>query len=177
MSRGSSDNLVHYTPKRIDLRGSSPAQALAQELEEVDKGRAPWREVCFVQSLCARFGYVPIAVAVAPDIQLLAGAGSRNPRVKAKGPAEDDAPVIQRGEKLDIAFWPPPRQVDYQKIPPRQIHERPVEGIIFGVKTNKDISVQIEGRNTKVNRFGDVGGSSGNTKPPVCHGRTHEQGE
>lgn len=85
------------------MRGQFPAQSLAQELDDVDIGRNDWREVCFVQFLCVRFVYVSVVISVAPGIPLLAEAGVKNLRGKAKGPVEEDAPITQHGKKSDIA--------------------------------------------------------------------------
>ena len=90
-------------------------KSLAQDLEEVDIGRKDWRVACFVQFLCVRIAYAPAVLSVARGIPLLAGAGANQPRAKAKSPVEEDAPTTQRGIKLDIASWPPPKQVDDQQ--------------------------------------------------------------
>ena len=166
----SSDNLVTYTPNSKDLEGQFPAYSLAQELESVDTGRTAWREVCFVQFLCVKLAHVTAVLSVAPGIPLLAGAGAKNPRVKAEGPEEEDAPIITRhGNVLDIALWPPPKQLDYEKAPYRQAHERSGEGEITCINKNNHIE-SVEGRNTKVHKFGNNGGIQ--SIPPQCHEST-----
>ena len=50
-----------------------------------------------------------------------------------------------------------------------------MEGIIISVNANKNSIMQLEGRNTKVNKFGNSGGNSG--MPRQCLERTVERGE
>ena len=127
----SSEYLLHYTfISKSDQRGCFPARSFAQELEQVDIGKKDWRAVCFIKFLSVRVKSVQEVVSVAPGTPLLAGVGVRNLCVTAQGFVGDDAPAqaAQHGRKLDIAFWFPPKQVDYQQVQSRQARERPIGG-------------------------------------------------
>ena len=150
------DSLGRYTPCTKDLTSPFPAQSLAQELDEVDIGRKDWGEVCFVQFLCIKLSNAPVVLSVAPRIFVSAGVGAHSLRVKTESPVEDDAPTTTHGNRLDIALWLLPKQVDHQKVPYRQGHERPIEGITTSAKPNKNVIAVIEGRSTKVQSWSTV---------------------
>ena len=169
------DSFVGYTPYAKDLNNPSPAQSLASELEEVVIGRKHWGEVCFVQFLCIKSCDVPLVVQAAHGIPLIAGPGAHAPLGKAKGPVEDDAPTATHGTTLDIALWRPTKQIAYTKAPHRQVHERPCEGVIISVKPNENAIAVIEGRSTRVHKFGSSGGIRGT--PPRCHERIVARGD
>ena len=111
-------------------------------------------------------------LSAAHAIPLLGGAGAHKPRGETKSPDEDDAPVIVHGIRLDIALWPPPKQQDHAKAQQRQAHERPFEGVIISVANKNSIAV-LEGRNTKISKFGGRDGTRGS--PPWCPERTVER--
>ena len=58
-----------------------------------------------------------------------------------------------------------------------QIHERPIEGILFCTKPSKNSIVQIDGRDIVICNFCNIGCSSGSNKPPVRLGGTCHQAE
>ena len=72
-----------------------------------------------------------------------------------------------------MIYGPPPKQHLYTKVQERQAHERPTEGVIISVKPNKDVITVIEGRSTKVQKFGNSGETRGSF--PFCHQRTVER--
>ena len=72
---------------------------MAQKFEEVDTGSKPWTVVCCIQFLSVGRSRVRGIIQVTHDIPLYVGAGARNLRVTAKGPAVDDAPVKHQGTK------------------------------------------------------------------------------
>ena len=96
---------MQLTPQQEDVCRTFPAHSLAKELEEVDIGNRKWEEVCFLQFLSVGRSLARVIISVASDIPLFAGAGARIPRVAAKRPAEDDAPVPSFGNKVDVAVW------------------------------------------------------------------------
>ena len=115
---------------------------MAYELEEVDRGRVAWADICFVQYLGVRAEHVSHTIPVAPHIILLADVGSnqRRGRVTAKGPeGRGEAPSRSKGNpSIDVSMWLPPKQRSFPKAPAKDPTERPPEGIITGVKPIKN---------------------------------------
>ena len=149
---------------------------MAQELEAADEGSKPCTDFCFIQFLGVGRSQVGKIISVAVGIFLFAGVGARNPRVAAKGPAEDDARVIPLDERVDITLWFPSRKVDQFKVQWKHAHERPIEWAIVCIKPSKNYShgdiviVPAEGRGTGRAKFGSRGGDGG--VPFACHENT-----
>ena len=120
-----------------------------------------------MQFLCTKPSNVATVLPIAPGKPLLGRAGAHEPCGKANSsPLEDDAPIAAHGDKLDFALWPPPKQQDHTKAQVRQTHERPTEGVTTSVKPNENAIAVIEGRSTKVHKFGGKDGARGS--PPLC---------
>lgn len=108
----------HPPPEEKDLVRPPPAKALALELQEVNEASVSWQEVCPIHFLSIGAREVQQAIARAPDIFLLAGAGCRQHRGIAKviglvlddvvgSPRQLAAPRGPREGEIDIRLWPP----------------------------------------------------------------------
>lgn len=168
---GDASDVVQYSPQGQDVAKRFPTQMLPQQFEEVGSGRVAWTEVCFIQYLSVRVAQVKDVVAVTPQIQLFASVGVRHRRVKAKGPVDEDA-HIARGKTIDVEAWRPPTQKEYNKIIPREVHERPSEGIIIAFKQHKKLHLtkqriaHVEGRGFDIIKCGNRGDSGATSAPP-----------
>ena len=103
-------SVVQFSPDTGDVSRVFPAQSLAIELEEVDRGRVPWSEGCFVQFLRVSKQVVKHVVSVAQGVPLFGGAGAERRRaVEAEGLDDDaNARIVHSSSLDDIQLWPPP---------------------------------------------------------------------
>lgn len=122
--RGSNeDKVAFYTPEAGDLHKQFPAKSLAFERCEVDRARASWTEVCFVQFLSVARHHCFSAIQAAPQILLLASVGARqcrNSTVRPMGHVEPDGGLTQANaphsranmeRRFDVQIWRPRRRL------------------------------------------------------------------
>ena len=69
------DDIVICDPDPGDLLRPVNCKAMAKTLQEVDKGEAPWGEVCFIQFAGATEQNDKEAIGDNPNVQLLGGRG------------------------------------------------------------------------------------------------------
>ena len=132
--------VVHYMPQGKDIAKKPPTQALAEELEEVDKGRFGLSEVCYIQFLCVRMSHIQGVISVAPQIPLLISAGARHRLVIAKGLEDGDvAQSVPSGNKVYINYLPPSKPKPYKAIKHKSVDERPRESVLTTSKPNKNL--------------------------------------
>ena len=166
---GDVSSVVQYSFQGKDVIGTSLALASAQEPEEVDTGKFDWSEVCCIQSFCVRMAQAEGIISVAPQMQLLVGAGARHRLGTAKGLEDDDvAQIAPSDEGVDVTFWLPPKPKQYKAAGPKTTEERPKEGVITPSKPNKNLQhrqvVEVESRKVSIYKFGSRGDSGGNNK-------------
>ena len=98
-----------FAPEKRGLGTHFPAKALAHEVEDVDRGRIAWTEVCFIQILATPKEEITRVLQAAPGIPLLGGAGTPNrSSVRAvQPPVDDSGPSVVKGNRIDVPIWPP----------------------------------------------------------------------
>ena len=180
---GTIDDVVFFAPQAEDLNTSSSANALAFEICVVDRVVSSWAGVCFVKFLSVRLTDCHSAIKAAPQIPLLAAAGSqRRGNSTRVEPLIDGGitysvappPNASPGRILDVRLWPPTKQIPKAiELAPRA---RPSEGVLTHAALNKNAQHLQEIANTKPRntKFGAQGARPSGTAAEAGQSRNPE---